>query len=309
MNCNCPDDSYILTEIEGEALCVKTTEILNVECPDNCNTVIDANGELSCDCTDSVDLTVGNSYEDINLTDKNYFKDISWTITYKPETGSWESYMSYAPNYYVNHTDYFQSGMNSEDGREGLWSHLLSNKSYRVFYGQKFPYIIEYPIKNTYISKRLEDISWNAQLRRNHNEYDFAVIKANPFTAVTIYNNYENSGRLIPVISNGTLSQLSRYPITGKDNSQQILASYDKYRYNINYFYNRTKSNTNNQPIWIWDENQIYKTINPKAVSFYGKSTLERLKGDFFIVRLERDGNTNYDLDFRWAEQTINPIK
>lgn len=237
------------------------------------------------------------------------FKEVSWTATYKPETGSWESYMSYTPNYYINHSDYFQSGVNSEDGTNGLWSHLLTNKSYRVFYGQKFPYIIEYPIKNVYISKRLEDINWNAQLRRNHNDYDFAVIKDNPFTAVTIYNNYENSGRLIPVISNGTLSQLSKYPITGKDNSQHILASYDKYRYNINYFYNRTKSNINNQPIWIWDENQIDKTINPKAVSFYGKSTLERLKGDFFIVRLERNGNTNYDLDFRWSEQTINPIK
>lgn len=247
--------------------------------------------------------------DEISILDESYFREISWTITYKPETGSWESYMSYTPNYYINHTDYFQSGLNSNDDTFGLWSHLLTNKSYRVFYGQKFPYIIEYPIKNQYFSKRLEDLSWNAQLRRYHNEYDFAPIEANPFTAVTIYNNYENSGRLIPVKNNGTLSQLSKYPITNADNSQDVLISYDNYRYNLNYFYNRTKSNVNNQPIWLWDENQINKTINPKAVSFYGKKTLERLKGNFFIVRLERDGNTNYDLDFRWSEQTTNPIQ
>ena len=172
-----------------------------------------------------------------------------------------------------------------------------------------FPYIIEYPIKNTYISKRLESINWSAHLKRNHNDYDYAAIEGNPFTAVTIYNTYENSGRLLPITNKGTLSQLSKYPITKKDNSQEILVSYDDYRYNINYFYNRTKSNTNNQPSWLWDENQIGKEINPKAVSFYGKNTLERLKGDFFIVRLERDGNTNYDLDFRWSEQTITPTK
>ena len=237
------------------------------------------------------------------------FKDVSWTITYKPETGSWESYMSYTPNYYINHTDYFQSGVNSEDSTHGLWSHLLTNRSYRVFYGQKFPYIIEYPVKNQYISKQLEDFNWNAQLRRYHNDYDFAAIEANPFTAVTIYNNYENSGKLIPVLNNGTLSQLSKYPVTNSNNTQDVLISYDNYRYNLDYFYNRMSSNTNNQPAWLWDENQIDKTINPKAVSFYGKSTLERLKGNFFIVRLERDGNTNYDLDFRWSEQTTNPVR
>ena len=243
----------------------------------------------------------------IELTDSNYFDDISWTVTYKPETGSWESYMSYTPNYYINHTDYFQSGINSNDERHGLWSHLLSNKSYRVFYGQKFPYIIEYPIKNEYFSKRLESFNWNAQLRRYHNEYDYAPIEENPFTSVTVYNNYENSGRLTPIKNTGAISQLSKYPITKSDNTQEVLISYDNYRYNLDYFYNRVSSNRNNQPIWLWDDNQINKTINSKAVSFYGKKTLERLKGNFFMVRLERDGNTNYDLDFRWSEQLINP--
>lgn len=252
--------------------------------------------------------TVIEPLTEVELTDDVYFKEVSWTVTYKPETGSWESYMSYTPNYYINHTDYFQSGLNSDDDTFGLWSHLLTNKSYRVFYGQKYPYIFEYPVKNQYFSKRLEDFSWNAQLRRYHNAYDFAVIESNPFTAVTIYNNYENSGRLIPVLNNGTLSQLSKYPVTNPDNTQDVLVSYDNYRYNFDYFYNRMKSNRNNQPAWIWDENQINKVINPKAVSFYGKKTLERLKGNFFMVRLERDGNTNYDLDFRWSEQTINPI-
>ena len=240
--------------------------------------------------------------------DNGNLKDVSWTITYKPETGSWESYMSYTPNYYISHSDYFQSGINSNDDTEGLWSHLLSNKSYRVFYGQKFPYIIEYPKKNEYISQRLEAISWSAQLRRHHNSYDFSSIETNPFTTVTIYNDYENSGNLVPILNNGTLSQLSKYPITNGDNTQDILLSYSDHKYTTDYFFNRVKSNRNNQPVWLWDENQINKTINNKAVSFYGKSTLERLKGSFFMIRLERDGNTNYDLDFRWSEHTTNPV-
>lgn len=305
--CNCPDDTYQVIEENGEFFCTKTVEILNIECPDGCTTVIDIEGNLTCECVDIVDPTENNVYEDIDITDETYFKEVSWTIIYRPEIGSWESYMSYTPNYYINHSDYFQSGINSMDSRNGLWSHLLTNKSYRVFYGQKFPYIIEYPIKNQYFSKRLENINWNAQLRRYHNEYDYAMIEENPFTTVTIYNNYENSGNLVPILNNGTMSQLSRYPITNNDNTQDVLISYDDYKYNMNYFYNRVKSNRNNQPIWLWDENQIEKTINDKAVSFYGKKTLERLRGNFFIVRLERNGSTNHNIDFRWSEQTTNP--
>lgn len=265
--------------------------------------VLEKNVNLSYDLeTNTFD---GKSFSE-RLEDKS-FKEVSWTVTYKPETGSWESYMSYTPNYYINHTDYFQSGINSSDDRNGLWSHLLTNKSYRVFYGQKFPYIIEYPIKNNYFSKKLEDITWSAELKKYYSKYDFSVIKENPFTTVTIYNNYENSGNLIPVINNGTISQLSKYPITKDNNSQEVLISYNNYKYSMNYFYNRVKRNINNNPIWIWDENQIHKVINNDVVSFYGKKTLERLKGDFFMVRLERDGDTNYDLDFRWSEQKTNP--
>lgn len=243
---------------------------------------------------------------EVELTDTNFFEDASWTITYRPETGMWESYMSYTPNYYINHTDYFQSGQNTTDDKSGLWSHLLTNRSYRVFYGHKFPYIVEYPIKNTYLSRRLESIDWNAQLRHYHNAYDYATIEENPFDKVTIFNDYENSGNLIPIKNNGTLSQLSDYPITNNNNSQDVLVTYDDYRYGLNYFYNRVISNKNNQPVWIWDENQIEKIVNPKAVSFYSKKTLERLKGNYFTVRLERNSNTNLDIDLRWSEQTTD---
>ena len=243
----------------------------------------------------------------VELTDTSYFEDVSWTLTYRPEAQSWESYMSYTPNYYINHTDYFQSGINSNDDRNGLWSHLLSNKSYRVFYGERFPYIFEYPVKNEYFSKKLEDFSWNARVKRFHNEYDHATIETNPFTGLTVYNSYDNSGNIVPIENNGTLSQLSRYPNTTAENTQEVLISYSDYRYNLNYMYNRVKSNTNNYPQWLWDKNQILKTINPNAVAFKGKKVLERLKGDYFVVRLESDIDSNYDMEFMWAEQTINP--
>ena len=243
--------------------------------------------------------------DEVSLDDATRFTDVSWTLSYRPETGGWESYMDYKPNYYITHSDYFQSGKNSNTTEFGLWSHLLTNKSYRVFYGQKYPYIIEYPEKNEYISKRLEDITWNAQLKRYHNHYDYATLQENPFTKMTVYNSFENSGNLNLIDANGTLSQMTTYPIRNADNTQDILTTYGDHKYSANYFYNRVLSNKNNEVHWIWDDNQIEKTINPLAVSFTGKKKLERMEGSFFVIRMERDANTNLDLDFKWSQQKI----
>ena len=301
MNCNCPDKTYTLVGTD----CIKTTEITGVVCPPGCTTVISELLELSCLCVDSTPTLKTDEITVVDITDPDYFKEVSWTISYRPETGGWESYMDYTPNYYLSHSDYFQSGKNSNTTEFGLWSHLLTNKSYRVFYGQKYPYIIEYPEKNEYINKRLEDITWNAQLRRYHNYYDYATLQENPFTKMTVYNNFENSGSLNLVDANGTLSQMTAYPIRNGDNTQDILTTYDDYKYSTNYFYNRVLSNKNNEAHWIWDDNQIEKTINPLAVSFTNKKKLERMQGNFFVIRMERDANTNLDLDFRWSQQKI----
>src|SRR5690606_33465284 len=81
---------------------------------DDLNNYINPGGEQVILETLYVDL------DRISLDNPDYFKDISWTLTYKPETGSWESYMSYTPNYYINHPTYFQSGKNTDDNTFGL---------------------------------------------------------------------------------------------------------------------------------------------------------------------------------------------
>lgn len=237
----------------------------------------------------------------IDYDDPRYYKDVSFTITYKPETGYWESYMDYTPNYYVSYPNYFQSGKNSPNSTFGVWSHLLTNKSHRVFYGQKFPYTVEYPIKNEYISKQLESVSIWTEARRWHSNYDYSAVDNVTFTEAIIYNDRENSGKLKLIQNKGTVAELTKYPKTVGD-AQEILISSDNQKFSFNYFFNRVKSNKNNQPIWNNDVNNIDKILNPKAVSFYGKQTLEHLHNSHFLIRLIYDGSSQYDLDLRWIE-------
>lgn len=237
------------------------------------------------------------------LINNKTLKEVSWTISFRPETGSWESYFSFYPNYYINHTDYFQTGLNEPGDKFGLWSHLLTYKSKQVFYGEKHPFTIEYPITNKYQSKRLEAINLRTQAKRYHNQYDFAIDDTITFNKAILYNNKECSGLLELVINNGVLSNLSKYPKTKKD-SQEILITQNDNQFNFSYFYNRVNSNKNNIPMFTYDENQIDKTINKNAVSFRGKSTLERLTGTEFLVRLTQDKTSQYDLELNWAFST-----
>jgi len=239
----------------------------------------------------------------LSLKDKRYFEDASFTIAYSPITEGWISFYSYKPNYYIEYNNYFQSGMNfaTDSSEEGLWSHLLTNRSYQVFYGKLYPWRIEYPVKEQYVNKKLESIQYWLDSKRYHNDYDFAENREIGFDKLWIYNNSEITGEL-RLNRQKTIRDISKYPKTAPDGSYQeiLVTEYDK-RWNVNNFYNRTKDENNNVPLWNWDANQIDKTMNTKAVSFKGKRIKERLRGDWFLVRLEQTLESRYKTILKWG--------
>lgn len=263
---------------------------------DDLNNIISNGGSEESEEVEFVDM------EEVQLTDTTYFEDCSFTVGYSLLTNSWLSYYSFQPNYYLNHNEYFQSGLNlsADESELGMWSHLLTNKSYQVFYGKKYPWTIEYPIKNEFATKRLENISIWLDVKRYQNDYDFAYHNDITFNKAWIYNNRENSGQL-NLIPQKSLRQARKYPITRNNTSQDILITNQDHNWTFNYIYNRTKNQTNNVPLWSWDCNQINKTINNKGVSFYGKRVLEYLRGNWFLVRLEQNETSQYNLTFNWS--------
>ena len=98
------------------------------------------------------------------------------------------------------------------------------------------------------------------------------------------------------------MKQLSKYPVT-RPTEQDILITQNNGKWSFNHIFNRVKSNRNNVPTFLWDENQINKIVNPQAVSFYSKSVLENLSSDVFLIRLEQNGSTSYDLELKFTVQ------
>ena len=228
-------------------------------------------------------------------------KDASFTLAYSPLTKSWISYYDFKPAYYVSHYNYFQTGINfgTDDSEFGLWSHLLTNKSYQVFYGKFYPFTIELPIKEVYSNRILKNVEYWFESRRYHNNYDFAEGSKIGFTKAWIYNNNNNSGQLNLFLAekNNRYQQL-QFPKIHSD-SMDILVNNEDKKWTFNYFFNQVKSDRNNLPIWEYDINVIEKKLNLSAIS-YNQRMQDRLRGDWFFVRLTQDKESRYKTIFKW---------
>jgi len=234
----------------------------------------------------------------IETNNTTYFEDASFTISYSPLYDAWSSFHPYKPDYYIGYNNYFQSGYNFPTA--SLWSHLLTNKSFQVFNGVKTPWIIEYPNQNKFISKVSQSIEYWLDVRRYHNEWDYAAKTDLGFNKAWVYNNSGNSGQLnlTNTIKNNRY-QLTQYPrITG--NVFEILQTpYDK-KFTFNDFYNRVRDELSNVPVWLNDVNNIKTTLNLKAFNFANRKA-DRIRGDWNIVRLQQDVETRFKMIFKWG--------
>lgn len=296
MACTCPNINCTQREELGITYCDCETIITNIQCPPGCTVIVQPSGNAVCSCIESVAPTFEDVKILVDVTDPTYFKDVSWTIAYSPIMQSWVSFYDFKPNYYISHNDYFQTGMSTIDSSmSGLWSHLLTNKSYQVFYGKLFPWTIEYSLKRGSNITFLNSISYQADALRYSNEYDFANVDSIVFNKLWIHSQNQNSGELHLVKNTGALSQISLYPKTDSNNRyQEILVSKKDNEHTINYFYNRVARAFTNAPLWMYDENQIEKSVNTEIIKFKGKPILENIRTRVPIIRLSQDKESRF---------------
>lgn len=292
MACLCPD-GYV----DAGTDCVKITTIGNIVCPPGCTTIILNDGNAECSCFDSALPEQSTTRSPVYFDNTTYFKEVSWTIAYKPKEKTWNSYFSFYPDYSPFHNNFFQAGYNWGDDKGTIWNHLLNRSSFGVFQGKKHIPILEFVVPNENVNKILNSISLNMDSRYYINEWDFSSDKDKSFKNMFIYNGTNNTG-MLELIPQKKLSDTKNYPIT-EGNIQKILYTSANDSQNINYFFNRVVDEQNNIPMFKTDNNNIFKTINNNAVNFKGKRVLERLKGQYFTVHLEGIQDTRYGLTLK----------
>lgn len=299
--CTCPE-GYTQVTIDDVVYCTQE-EYQSPNCSNGEITQLE-NNSWACIEVNTVEPNQGDVLTPVNIPDPEYFEDVSWTIAFSLNTGSWMSYYSFYPNYYISHNTYFQTGRNNavNSSEIGLWSHLLTNRSYQVFYGKKYPFIVEYPIKSDYTTKRLSGVKLWTEAKRYANEYDFSTTPNLTFNKSMIYNNVGCSGQLLLDVQEANLFKVKDYPKTNQNGTQNILiTNKDNYQFTYDYIFNRIKYNTTNIPFILQDKNQIEKSPNPAVVKFYGINPLKKMEGDWFLNRLTYDTDSRFSMTLKFV--------
>jgi hypothetical protein len=220
----------------------------------------------------------------VQLWDRQYFCNVSWTISYSFLTQSWVSFHTYLPNYYVANADFFFSGVNPE---AKLWRHNTNLIEYNKYYDLTQPYIIEYPFSykiNTEVVQSIKDYS---KIIRQIDSQSFVETDDIYFNKCIVYNDQQSTGmrnlvRKIP----GNMPQALQYPKYNTD-SIDILWTKSDNCYNFNGIWDVT--NLQNLPLFVrscvalsYDKivnqnNMVYKNQPFRKPSIRAKDSKVRL--------------------------------
>lgn len=217
----------------------------------------------------------------ISIYDKNYFCNISWTISYSIITNSWTSQHSYIPDFYIAHPDYFETGIQSK----GIFTHNKS-LSFNTFYGKIEDYILEYPLVTGAQEEILTSFCNCIKTLRYHSPTSYTEANDIYYTKAVIYNDSQCTGMLNLIYKPAAdLSIYRKYPIL-KETEKDILLTKTDGKYCFNTFWDTVKDKT--KPFYsvpctiasydkVFDKNLDYSHLSYRKAKIRGKDNKIRL--------------------------------
>ena len=166
---------------------------------------------------------------------------------------------------------------------DGIWRHNERCDSYCNFYGDDYPFEIEFQIDALPAVTTVRSVEYFMQVFKfDENCRDrFHVLDFN-FDEAVVYNSEQVSGLLkMTAVPFNNVVALKEYPIVGL-NEINIVYSKVEQKYRFNQFWDTTKdrgefSPTVTETIWITEPNGYVKNLNPINLN-YAKSTLQHKK-------------------------------
>ena len=228
----------------------------------------------------------------IHITDESYFCNKSWTISYNLYTKQWQSFHSFTPNYYINHVDHFDTGIQGS-----LWKHNVTNKDYQRYYGKLYPFIVESKSKVDFINHIIQNVAYKVDAISYYNDYDYIVDKTKSFNKAIVYNDYQNSGMLkLDYVVNNLFAK-AKYPILAPD-SRRVLLEIKEDTHTFNQF--KDILQTNQVPMWKLDCANVLKELNNSVLDYNSrKMTNNPIRSNQNTVRLIQDVEHKYQFIFK----------
>ena len=132
----------------------------------------------------------GFAFVQTSLTNRDYFENIGFTMSYDINDKAWASYHSYMPNYMYNTRDKFYSCIN--DGK--VWEH--GKRNYCSFYGKRHDHIIELVLNpNAAQEKVFNSVQIISDtFKYSNTDERFISVPNITYDRFVVSNNYQCSG-------------------------------------------------------------------------------------------------------------------
>jgi hypothetical protein len=288
----------------------QTITNLQYECL-NCEALIEEGGDYFCvtdeqatPTSETVNYTEeGEELIKVPLWDKKSFCNMSWTAAFRLDLKLWLGHYSFKPNYYLGYDRFFQTGVNtipSVSLKSSLWSHLLTEKSYQVFFGVLQPFEIE-PISEVKSDFTiLESIQFKSEYWRYHNEYDKYLKQDLTFNKVMVFTDRQCTGILHLEVPDRRLAK--RYPIVNSDGSGittnvEIIQG----QWTFNFIRDFTFGQYTNVPFLIYNCGNWKRELNIRAINYNKPAILQgTFRSEQYRIRFINDKYSNYKILLHW---------
>lgn len=251
------------------------------------------------------------------LGDELLFDDASWTVSFDPKSNFWISHHDWHPNLLLPSKD---SLLTIKENT--IWKHNNTCTSYCNFYGQDYPFEVEFPITTGQQVTSLRNIEYflESYVRDSNCVDQFHLLDHN-FDELIIYNTEQTSGYLnLNLYPKNNPFLALQYPIINPT-SIDVLYTKEENKYRVNQFWDVTRDrgefpiglnyppvaplnpgettlqgNYSQNTIFLSDPNGYTKTLNPINLN-YNKQDLQRKKFRHYVnfINLSKQvsGNVN----------------
>jgi hypothetical protein len=254
----------------------------------------------------------GNFYDKstkIDITNKDYFEDASWTASYDTKTQTWISFHDWIPTFLLPSKTHFMS-VNGNT----IWKHNVRCDHYCNFYNVDYPFEIEFVSATGQQVVSMRNIEYLLEVYNYRNDCrDKLHVLDENFDQAIVYNSEQISGLLNLKLKpkNNPLASIQQ-PIINYD-SIDIYYSKEEQKYRFNQFWDITNnrgefSKLKLQEMFITKPNGYEYSINPKYVN-YGKNPLERKKFRHNVNRvfLRKTESGRNKILFKLSNQKLLP--
>jgi hypothetical protein len=202
----------------------------------------------------------------------NYFKDISWTLSYSPEEKGFISYHDWHPDLTVQKDRHFLTVKDNT-----VWEHNTRTDLYCNYYGKDFPAEIE-PIFKSNQTEVITSIHFNGEAYQyKNNEVDKFHIQDYGFDTLIVSNSKQCSPLLKLKRMTHVKNSIEYQDGKRIDRGYEVLFTKKEEKYSINQFWDTVKNPNEGFHIWHNDESGYKKTLNTLALDL-DKPNIKRTK-------------------------------